>query len=103
MCQDRSNHSHQHSHCEEHHHHHHHHHDLSEEPGSALSSRQKLIVRLEHSLRHNSEHADFYDKLAVEAGSLEGEAVVQEIRAAAVCTARLNEHLEKALSLIKAR
>jgi hypothetical protein len=82
------------------HHQHHHHHEVG---SSELTARQKLVIRLEHALHHNSEHAASYEKLAEEAAKLEGEAVALEIRQVARCAATQNEHIEKALSLIQRR
>ncbi len=82
-------------------HHHHHHHPQA--GGSELTARQKLVIRLEHALHHNSDHADSYENLAEEAARLEGDAVADEIREVARCAVKQNEHIEKALSLIQQR
>lgn len=109
MCRHRGSHSHHPPHSGEHLHHHedpsghHHHHHHPQAGGSGLTARQKLVIRLEHALHHNSEHADSYEKLAEEAAKLEGEVVALEIRQAARCAVTQNEHIEKALSLIQRR
>ncbi len=67
------------------------------------SAREKLILRLEYALRHNSDHATFYERLAEEAGGFEGEVVAEEIREVARYAHRQNEHILKALALVRAR
>jgi hypothetical protein len=52
-------------------------------------------------VRHNREHGDFYLNLATEARRMQLAEVEREIHAAADCTARQNEHLERALSLLR--
>ncbi len=104
MCKDRSNH-HQHSHSHPHHHGvSHDHHDNTSQLGSAsLSRKDRLIMRLEHDLRHNNDHAASYGKLAEEAEQLGGEGPARLIRAAAEYTARQNEQLEGALALLRSQ
>jgi len=109
MRQHRGSHSHHPPHSGEHLHHHedpsghHHHHHHPQAGSSELTARQKLVIRLEYALRHNSEHAHSYEELAEEAAELEGEAVALEIREVARCAVTQNEHIEKALSLIQLR
>jgi hypothetical protein len=108
MCLHRGNRLNHHTHKEEHHHHdddpschdHHHHHHPQQTGDSGLTARQKLIIRLEHALHHNSEHADFYEKLAEEAGKLEGDTVAQEIYEVARFALRQNKHIQRVLALL---
>ena len=98
-----------HHHDDHHHHHggeddhHHHHHPHNRGGGAELTDLQRLVIRLEHALQHNSEHAQFYERLAGEAARTAGDAAAQEIREVARYALRQNEHIEKALSLIKMR
>lgn len=69
--------------------------------GSALSPRDKLVVRLEHFVRHNGEHADLLEKLVHAARELGMGAAADEIRSAADCAYRESEHLLKALGVLK--
>lgn len=90
----------------EHHHHEkthhcHHHHGESDEKGPALSAREKLIMRLEHYIRHNNEHATSFKQLADAAAHSGDKEASEEIRAALETIALQNEHLEKALLLLK--
>lgn len=90
-----------------HHHHHgtsrhgHHHHDGSPAKALPLSAKERLIIRLEHTVRHNGEHADFYEELANAAVAAGAEEAARQIRAAIACITRQNEHLEKALAFLK--
>ncbi len=70
---------------------------------SELSPRRKLVVRIEHAVQHNSEHATFYEKLADDAKMLEGDAVAAEIMEVARYALRQNEHLKKALAILQPR
>jgi hypothetical protein len=111
MCQHHSSSQHSHgSHSGGHHHHadhsgcaHPHEHDQSSAGGPTRSTQDKLIVRLEHFVRHNREHGDFLEKLISDAADIGGEPVAQEIRAAVTCAARQSEHLQKAVDLLKTR
>jgi hypothetical protein len=107
-----SHHHHDHSHEHDHHHGHDHHHDhahsgheheadAAHAGGSALSVKEKLVVRLEHYIRHNGEHADFLEKLVTAVQELGMESAVAEIRAAADGAARQSEHLQRALDAIR--
>ncbi|MCU0573258.1 MAG: hypothetical protein MUC41_09720 [Syntrophobacteraceae bacterium] len=93
--------------CDDHHHgqegDHHHHHPHTRGGGAELTDRQRLVIRLEHALHHNNEHAQFYEKLAGEAARTAGDAAAEEIRKVARYALRQNEHIEKALSLIQTR
>lgn len=94
----------QHHHGHEGHHDHDHERDLGHDPrhgGAAHANRDRLAVRLQHQVRHNREHGDFYLNLATEARRMQLAEVEREIHAAADCTARQNEHLERALSLLR--
>jgi len=111
-------HSHQHAHEHKHEHkpgpdeahaHGHHHADAHAhqpqrkpgEEGSPLARKEKLIIRLEHDIRHNSQHADASLNLANEAGQIGEEEAARLIRAAAESAARIHEDLQKALSVLK--
>ena len=100
MCRDNSRQSH-------HGHHHHgetgqkHHHDTAHEEGSPLSRRDRLIIRLQHTIRHNHDHAATYGSMADEAQGIEAEEAARLIRSASEHTARQNEDLQKALAALK--
>lgn len=66
----------------------------------SLSKREKMVMRLAYCVRHNSEHADFFGKLADEVAELGDAEAAQRIRAAAACTKLQNEHLKEALTLL---
>jgi len=91
-----------------HHDHHHHHHDkedhdhehADEKQSKVLSMKERLIMRLQYSIRHNREHGDSYENLAREAREMGEEEAGRLLLAAAEFTARQNEHLETALSLL---
>jgi len=103
----------EHAHGHEHDHHghgHHHreghaHHDRGEDDkqGPPLSRKDKLIIRLEHDIRHNSQHAEAGANLAAEAAQIGEEEVARLIRAAAEAATRVNEILQQALSTLKTR
>jgi hypothetical protein len=101
MCRDNSRQSHH----GRHHHHgetsQNHHHDTAHKEGSPLSRRDRLIVRLQHSIRHNQDHAASYGSMVEEAQGLAAEEAARLIRSAAEHTARQNEDLQKALAALK--
>jgi hypothetical protein len=113
MCRDHSSsHDHQgsphHETTDDHHHHHddghhvhHHPHDVPDEKAASVSTKAKLLTRLEHHIRHNQEHADFYRKLAGEAAGLGVMEAARLILVAAEDTDCQNQNLEKALSLMR--
>ncbi|HQN17628.1 MAG TPA: hypothetical protein PKV86_00750 [Syntrophobacteraceae bacterium] len=68
----------------------------------SLSAKEKLIIRIDRFLKHNSEHADHYRELADTAVAVGGEEAARQIRAAMACIIRQNEHLEQALVQLKA-
>lgn len=82
---------------------HHDHHP--EEPvrtaGSCLSARDRLILRLEHQIRHNSDHAGAYENLAAEAEALGSPEAACCLRTAAQSAALQNENLRQALTALK--
>jgi len=80
---------------------HHRHHDLPAEAAVSISAKGKLIIRLEHLVRHNKEHADSYRNLAGEAAELGADEASRLIAAAAENIERQNQDLENALSLLK--
>ena len=90
-----------------HHHHHgtsdhcHDHHDRSPVKALPLSARERLIIRIEHTVQHNHEHADFYGELADAAVKVGGEKAARQVRTAIACITRQNEHLKKALAYLK--
>jgi hypothetical protein len=66
MCRENLRHGHQ-----GHHHHqsetdHTHHHDELHAEGSSLSRSERLIIRLQHTIRHNHDHAATYLSMAKE-------------------------------------
>jgi hypothetical protein len=66
-----------------------------------LSPLARLIIRLEHLVRHNNDHAATYVSLAEEAQRIGEEGAAGLIRSAAEHTARQNEALQKALASFK--
>ncbi len=90
---------------ESHHHHgaadHCHDHDSGTVKALPLSAKERLIIRIDRSVQHNSEHADFYGELADAAVALGGEEAARQIRAAITCITRQNEHLKKALAVLQ--
>jgi hypothetical protein len=97
-----------HDHDHDHHHHHgntHHHcqHEASHEQISALSSKDRLILRLEYLLRHNQEHVNTYGNLVKEAEALGEDEAAQMILAASGYIGRQNEHLVKTLLILRSR
>jgi hypothetical protein len=101
MCRENSKHRHQ------GHHHHHgetdpvHHHDEHHAEGSSLSRSERLIIRLQHTIRHNHDHAATYRSMAEEAQELGAEEAARWIRGAAEQSARQTEELENALAALK--
>ncbi len=75
--------------------------DLPAEAAVSISAKEKLAVRLEHFVRHNMEHADFYRKLADEAAALGADQASRLIATVAENAVRLNQDLEDAISLLK--
>lgn len=96
-----------HSHPEHHHHHgetnHPHDHDHGTLPGEKppLSRRDKLIIRLEHTIRHNQDHTETYRGMAEEAQEIGAEEAARSLRLVAEQTAQQNEEMEKALAALK--
>lgn len=70
--------------------------------GSSLSARDRLILRLEHQIRHNSEHASGYENMAAEAEALGCAEAACCLRTAAQSAALQNENLRQALHALKA-
>lgn len=68
---------------------------------SPLSLKERLIIRLEHHMRHNHEHAELCTQLADAAVELGEEEAARQLRAAMACITSQNEHLEKALKLLR--
>lgn len=101
MCRENSSPSH-HGH---HHHHaekeHSHHHENDPAAGPSLSPRERLMIRLQHSIRHNHDHAATYHSMAEEAREIGAEAAVRWIRGAAEKSVRQTEAIEKALAALK--
>ena len=64
---------------------------------STLSPKDKLIVRLEHTLEHNREHAEAYRRMAGEARQLGQEEAARLIHSVAEQTGHQGEDLKKAL------
>jgi hypothetical protein len=101
MCRENSGHSH-------HEHHHHHgekepspHHENDHAAGLSLSPSERLIIRLQHSIRHSREHAMTYRSMADEACEAGAEAAARWIRSAAEHSDRQTEDLENALKMLK--
>ncbi len=101
MCRENSGHS---------HHGHHHHHgetDHSHHPEddhaaeSSLSPGERLIIRLQHAIRHNRDHTATYRSMAEEAQAVGAAEAARWIRSAAEQSDRQTEGLEKALTALK--
>ncbi len=94
-----------HSHHEHRHHHgetnHPHDHDTHAGETPSLSRRDKLIVRLEHTIRHNQDHAATYSGMAEEAQEIGAEQAARTLRLVAEQTARQIEDMGKALAALK--
>jgi hypothetical protein len=88
-----------------HHHHgekgHSHHHEDDHVAGSSLSSSERLIVRLQHSIRHNRDHAATYRSMAEDAHKAGAEEAARWIRSAAEQSDQQTEGLENALRALK--
>lgn len=83
-------------------HHDHHHEEPARTSGaSSLTARDRLILRLEHQIRHNSEHAGAYETLAAEAEALRCAEAACCLRTAAQSAALQNENLRQALTALK--
>lgn len=91
------------------HHGHHHHHDEAGRPhrheddhvvGPALSRSERLIIRLQHAIRHNRDHAATYRSMAEEAREIGAEEAARWIRGAAEQSDRQTEDLERALTAL---
>lgn len=87
--------------CEDHCRSHRHHHETIAEAAASMPAGEKLIIRLEHCLNHNREHADLYKNLADAARGLGAEKAALLIAAAAEDIQRQNQHLEEALAILK--
>ncbi len=70
--------------------------------GASPAARDRLILRLEHQIRHNSEHAGGYETMAAEAEALGCAEAACCLRAAAQSAAVQNEKLKQALDALKA-
>jgi len=68
---------------------------------SPLTAKERLILRLEHQIRHNSEHAGAYENLAAEAEALGCAKAACCLRTAAQSAALQNENLKQALTALK--
>lgn len=92
-----------------HHTHHHHHgeadhahrHEDDHAAGVSLSRRERLIIRLQHTIRHNREHAATYRSMAEEAREIGADEAARWIRGAAEQSDQQTEELEKALTVLK--
>lgn len=78
-----------------------HHHDEPSAEGSPLSRRERLIIRLQHTIRHNHDHAAAYRSMAEEAQGLGAQEAARWIRNAAEQNVRQTEQLETALAALK--
>ena len=80
---------------------HSHPHDSGLAQTSTLSPKDKLIVRLEHTLEHNREHVEAYRRMAGEARQLGQEEAARLIHSVAEQTGHQGEDLKKALAVLK--
>jgi rubrerythrin len=89
----------------QHHHHgeneHSHPHEKDDVAAPSLSPRDRLIIRLQHSIRHNRDHAETYRSMAEEAREIGAQEAARWIRDAADQSDRQTEELEKALATLK--
>ena len=84
-------------------HDHAHDHQHGEETVSPLSEDEKLKKRIEHWIRHNTDHAKTYEEWAEKTG-LAGLSEVQDLlQAAAKMTLSVNELFEKAAKVVEKR
>ncbi|HAA05723.1 MAG TPA: hypothetical protein DCE18_20490 [Syntrophobacteraceae bacterium] len=92
--------------CDHDHHHgnaHHQHHEAPDEQIATLSAKDKLVLRLEHLLKHNQDHVDSFGKLIKEAEALGEAEAGQMILAASAYIGRQNDHLVKALLILRSK
>ena len=68
---------------------------------TTLSPKDKLIIRLEHTLEHNEEHVEAYRRMAEEARQLGQEEVAHLIHGVAEQTGHQGEDLKKAVAVLK--
>jgi len=101
MCGENSGHSH-------HKDHHHHgekepspHHENDHAAGLSLSPSERLIIRLQHSIRHIRDHAMTFRSMADDACEAGAEEAARWIRSAAEHSDRQTEELESALRVLK--
>lgn len=87
------------SHHHDSHHGDHHHHQHGDRD-SSLSSRQKLVKRLEHWIAHNDEHAETYREWAKTATEMGMSPVSELLEEAAQATAAINHTLQDAIGRI---
>jgi hypothetical protein len=80
---------------------HEHRHDDLHENMAPISPLARLIIRLEHLVRHNNDHAATYVSLAEEAERMGEKGAAMLIRSAAEHTALQNENLQKVLASFK--
>jgi len=78
-----------------------HHHDEPPAEGSSPSRRERLTIRLLHTIRHNHDHSATYRSMAEEAQELGAEEAARWIRSAAEQNLRQTEQLEIALAALK--
>ncbi len=93
-----NHHEHQHHHSEKEHSHHH---EDEHVAGSSLSPSERLILRLQHSIRHNRDHAATYRSMAEDARKAGADEAARWIRNAAEQSDRQTEELENALRVLK--
>lgn len=88
-----------------HHHHgdeeHSHHQNDHEAGGPPLSSVERLIIRLQHSIRHNRDHAATYRSMAEDARQIGAQEAARWIRDAAEQSDRQTEALDNAMRALK--
>lgn len=80
---------------------HSHHHENDHAQGPSLSPSERLIIRLQHGIRHNRDHAAAYRSMAEDAQEIGAEEAARWIRSAAEQGDRQTEELEKALAMLK--
>ena len=78
-----------------------HSHDSGPTQTSTLSPKDRLIIRLEHTLEHNQEHVEAYRRMAEEARQLGQEEVARLIHGVAERTGDQSEALKRALAVLK--
>jgi hypothetical protein len=79
--------------------HEHHHHDQE----GTLSLQEKLIKRIEHWLKHNTDHAETYQEWSENLAREDFHEAAEMLGRAAAESLRINEYFERALKSIRSK